>query len=103
MEYVSNQEAFGSIEEQRRRLRLFCQEYGTSCDLDLVSLICERLEALVRHMRRQAAAGHEAFGGHIARGHDRAYEKAIAYIESNRRFFAAPPSDETSTTSDQDR
>ncbi len=87
---ISNREAFGSIAEQRRRLRLFCQEYGTSCDLDLVDLVCERVRVLIRHMRNQAAAGHQAFAGHIADGHDTSYEKAVDHIESNRQFLSIP-------------
>ena len=87
---ASNPETFGSIEEQRRRLHLFCQEYGTSCDLDLVDLTCERVRVLIRHMQNQAAAGHQAFAGHIADGHDTSYEKAIDHIESNRQFLSTP-------------
>lgn len=84
----SNSEAFGSLWEQRRRLRLFCQEYGTPCDSDLLDLVCKRVQALTNHMRSQAKAGHEAFTGHIAAGHDASYEKAIDYIRENQSYLA---------------
>lgn len=84
----SNSETFGSLGEQRRRLRLFCQEYGTSCDSDLLDQACRRVRALINHMRSQAMAGHEAFAGHIAAGHDNSYEKAIDYIRGNQSYLA---------------
>ncbi len=86
----SNPSSFGSLEEQRRRLRLFCDEYDTPCDEELLDLVVERLSALISHMHDQAAHGDEAFAGHIEAGHDKYYEDAISYIQINRRYFTHP-------------
>lgn len=70
------------VEEQARRLRLFADAYGLG-EADrhaLVRTARERLEHLVRHMYDQAAAGHEAFAAHIARGDDRFYRTDVAHL-----------------------
>jgi RimJ/RimL family protein N-acetyltransferase len=61
--------------EARRRLALFGRAYGLSEDERdaLASVAAERLRAHVALMREQAAAGHAAFAGHLAEGHDQRY------------------------------
>lgn len=58
-----------------RRLRLFCDTYGLSEGdrAALPGVVVARLHAMVDFMRGQAAAGHAAFAGHIAAGHDALY------------------------------
>ncbi|MEV0810260.1 hypothetical protein [Micromonospora sp. NPDC050200] len=62
---------FGTTEEQAARLRVFCDRYGLddAGRADLVNAVAARLNALVDFMRAQAAAGNEAFAGHLAAGH----------------------------------
>ncbi len=86
----SNPSSYGSLQEQRRRLHLFCDEYGTPCDEELLNLVVQRLYALISHMHDQAALGDEAFAGHIEAGHDKYYQDAIAYVQTNRRYFSLP-------------
>ncbi|MFI7701248.1 phosphotransferase [Nonomuraea sp. NPDC049480] len=77
------------VVEQARRLGLFAGAY----DLDargrevLTETARDRLEHLVRHMHEQAAAGHEGFASHVARGDDRFYRVDIEHIARHRAIF----------------
>ncbi|GII78834.1 phosphotransferase [Sphaerisporangium rufum] len=63
------------VPEQARRLRLFLDAYRLDAPrrAGLPEAVAERLDALVDHMRRRAAAGDRAFARHLADGHDRVY------------------------------
>ncbi|MFI7226695.1 phosphotransferase enzyme family protein [Nonomuraea angiospora] len=77
------------VAEQARRLRLFADAYGLG-DADrraLPSTARARLEHLVRHMYDRAAAGDEAFAGHIARGDDRFYHADMAHLDRCEAAF----------------
>lgn len=83
------------VARQARRLRLFADAYG----LDdagrhaLAGTAQARLDHLVRHMHEQAAAGHEGFAGHIARGDDRLYRTDIEHLGRHRAAFRAALTD----------
>ncbi|MGP3931749.1 phosphotransferase enzyme family protein [Nonomuraea sp. KM88] len=70
------------VEEQARRLRLLAGAYELGDDdrAALVATARARLEHLVRHMHERAAAGDEAFAGHVARGDDVYYECDLAHL-----------------------
>lgn len=80
------------IPQARRRLSLFADSYGLSREerARLPVTAAERLRALVVWMRGHAAAGHPAFGEHVAQGHDRRYLTDARWIEDN---FATSASD----------
>lgn len=78
------------LDEQRRRLRLFCDAYGAADRLAVLAAATSRLHALVEMMHRLAAEGNEAFAGHIADGHDRLYADHIAYIDQNAATLVRP-------------
>ncbi|TDE31110.1 aminoglycoside phosphotransferase family protein [Nonomuraea mesophila] len=70
------------VGEQTRRLSLFAGAYALGeedCGA-LVETARARLEHLVRHMHERAAAGDEAFAGHVARGDDVLYECDVAHL-----------------------
>ncbi|TMR22969.1 aminoglycoside phosphotransferase family protein [Nonomuraea zeae] len=70
------------VAEQARRLRLFADAYGLGAAdrAELTGTARARLEHLIGHMHEQAAAGHEAFASHVARGDDRHYRADIGHL-----------------------
>ncbi|MFD7812843.1 aminoglycoside phosphotransferase family protein [Streptomyces sp. NPDC059785] len=72
------------VPEARRRLALFADAYGLSEEerAAFPAAAAARLRALVDWMHAQAAAGHPAFGRHIADGHDRRYQTDAQWIEA---------------------
>lgn len=77
--------AGGGLDEQRRRLRLFCDAYGpAAADVAAVLQFARRsLAALVDTMHARAAGGDAAFAGHIADGHDRLYRDDDAWLAAH--------------------
>jgi hypothetical protein len=77
------------VAEQARRLRLFADAYGLDAAGrgTLTEIARERLDHLVRHMHEQAAAGHEGFASHVARGDDRFYRVDIEHIARHEDTF----------------
>lgn len=70
------------VAEQARRLALFADAYGLA-GADRAALIAtavSRLDHLVAHMRAQAAAGNEAFAGHLAAGHHLLYRADAEHL-----------------------
>lgn len=87
--FVPLSEGAGPVAEQARRLRLFAGAYGLG-DADrrlLPDTARARLDHLVRHMHERAAAGNEAFAGHIARGDDVLYGVDAAHIRRHGATF----------------
>ncbi|TMR04986.1 aminoglycoside phosphotransferase family protein [Nonomuraea turkmeniaca] len=83
------------VPEQARRLRLFADAYGLEAAArgELTDTARARLDHLVRHMREQAAAGHEAFASHLARGDDRFYQVDVEHIARHEATFTAALTD----------
>ena len=63
------------------RLDAFLDGYGMGFP-DLFSTAAERLEALVKHILSEAAAGHPAFARHVADGHVQIYQLAIEFLRT---------------------
>lgn len=82
-----NEDGLDGHGEQRRRLLLFCDAYGTENLDGVLRAATDRLEALVEMMRDLAKAGNAAFGGHVRKGHDLRYLADIAYIREHTLFF----------------
>jgi hypothetical protein len=82
--------AGGDVRAQAARLRVFLDGYGPGLGgpARVLAVAAERLRALVAHMRRRAAAGDEAFRGHLAAGHGRLYLADTAHIEGNAAAIA---------------
>jgi hypothetical protein len=85
---------FGSVAEQARRARLFCDAYGRDVlgDTergDLVGATCDRLVELVAFMRAAADQGDESFRSHLRDGHDTAYLRDVEHLRRNGAEFTA--------------
>jgi aminoglycoside phosphotransferase (APT) family kinase protein len=85
---ASNSDGFGTSNEQRRRLRLFCDEYGTDDVLGVVVGAQQRLGLVIDTIRSHARHGHAAFAQHIAEGHDQLYVADVSYLREHEAFFA---------------
>lgn len=81
----------GTAQEQPARLRAFCDAYGLDGPgrRTLVDVVVARLNALVAFMRAEAAAGDEAFAGHLADGHDALYLHDAGYVARRRAEYEA--------------
>ncbi|WP_250003481.1 phosphotransferase enzyme family protein [Actinoplanes sp. M2I2] len=84
-----NPDGFGASPAQAARLRTFCDTYGLdpAARAALVSAVAARLQALVALMRAEAAAGSEAFAGHLAAGHHVRYLADADYVLAQREVF----------------
>ncbi|MET9347617.1 aminoglycoside phosphotransferase family protein [Streptomyces termitum] len=89
------------VPEAARRLALFADAYGLSREerSRLPATAAARLRALVAWMREHAAAGHPAFGQHVAEGHDLRYLTDATWIEDTFTT-AGPPGREASESSE---
>jgi hypothetical protein len=84
-----NADGFGTSEEQAARLRVFADRYGLDDDgrAGLVDAVARRLHTMVGFMRTQAAAGNEAFAGHLADGHHVQYLNDAEYVLAQRAVY----------------
>ncbi|GIF23547.1 Ser/Thr protein kinase RdoA (MazF antagonist) [Actinoplanes tereljensis] len=83
-------EAAGSTtEEQAARLRIFCDRYGLddAGRAGLIDAVAARLHTVVDFMRARAAAGEEAYAGHLAAGHHVLYLGDADYVLAERDVF----------------
>ena len=78
-----NAAGFGSLTEQARRTRLFCDEYGEVNRTEVIEAVCRRLLDLVSYMRSQAAQREAAFQTHLDDGHDTIYLRDVHYLRTN--------------------
>ncbi|MBO3737576.1 phosphotransferase enzyme family protein [Actinoplanes flavus] len=87
----TNADGFGTTAQQAARLRLFCDRYGLgrADRTRLIDMVAARLHALVDFMRTRAAAGDEAFAGHLADGHHLLYLGDAAYVRERRSMLEA--------------
>jgi Ser/Thr protein kinase RdoA (MazF antagonist) len=92
-----NDDAFGTPDEQARRVRLFLDAYGADLTerARAVDGMPRRLEALVEFMSSAAAAGDENYARHIESGHRDLYVRDIAYMRSERERWCAAVTDGT--------
>ena len=84
-----NPVGFGSVAEQARRARLFCDVYGPIDREHLVEAAGERLVELVAFMRAEAKRGDAAFQAHLRDGHDVSYLRDVNYLRRNCDLITA--------------
>jgi Ser/Thr protein kinase RdoA (MazF antagonist) len=84
-----NTDGFGTTASQAARLSIFCDTYGLAADAraGLIDAVAARLRSLVAFMRSAAVAGHPAFAGHLAAGHDELYLNDVDYVLAQRATF----------------
>ncbi len=78
-----NPAGFGAQEEQIRRAKLFCQEYGLSDLSQLISTILERLGVLIDFINARAKAGDSFYQKAVDEGHCELYLADCEYIRRN--------------------
>lgn len=85
----SNEDGFGTIEEQISRACTFCNAYNLSKKdrFGLASLIVERLEALLNFLMKSAKGGDEKYQSNISDKHHLKYLADIEYIKKHREVI----------------
>lgn len=83
----SNPDGYGTLTEQTRRVRLFCDSYGLFERANLVNIILARLTAMADFLREGAANGDPRMQANIAAGHLEIYLNDHAYLEAHREQF----------------
>lgn len=79
----SNPDSFGSLSEQCRRVRLFCDAYGLENRSQIVQTIKLRLAYMADFLRQGAAQGDERLQANIDAGHLLIYENDYAYVAAH--------------------
>lgn len=87
--HPSNPDSYGAVAEQRRRARLFCDEYGLQDRTQIAPAILARVAYMAEFLRQGAADGDERILANIAAGHLRIYLTDLAYLEGQREQLAA--------------
>ncbi|MCG7500194.1 aminoglycoside phosphotransferase family protein [Vibrio sp. Of7-15] len=85
-------DAYGDLDQQLSRAKLFCDSYGVSDDerAQLPYVMVERIRALVQFVEKEARNGNEAFQSNMNDGHHFAYLNDICYlIEHQQKITAA--------------
>jgi aminoglycoside phosphotransferase (APT) family kinase protein len=83
----SNPEHFGSIKEQTRRARLFCDSYGLEDRSSLVAAMMERIQGMADSLREGAAHGDERFQANIDAGHLAIYKNDLAHLITHQKEY----------------
>jgi hypothetical protein len=85
----SNPDGYGTVGEQCRRARLFCDAYGLHERADLVQTIKARIASMADYLRQGASQGDERLQANIDAGHLAIYTTDYAYLEAHSQMFAA--------------
>ena len=85
----TNPDAFGTLDDQCRRLRLFCDAYGLEDRSTVVDRLGERIAAMADHLRARAAAGDARCIANVAAGHVDIYVNDRAHVERHRAQLEA--------------
>ncbi len=83
----SNPEHFGSITEQVRRARLFCDAYGLEDRTGVVDAVLERIKAMADSLCDGSARGDKRFQANIDAGHLKIYEDDLAHLITHREQY----------------
>lgn len=76
----SNPEHFGSMTEQARRVRLFCDAYRLEDRSGVVDALMDRIIGMADSLREGAARGDDRFQANIDAGHLTIYENDLAHL-----------------------
>lgn len=83
----SNPDGYGTLTEQARRLRLFCDSYGLTDRSNVLPTTLARLAAMADFLRDGAAQGDPRMQANIAAGHLAIYLNDYAYLETHQDIF----------------
>ena len=82
--HPSNPEGYGSIAEQCRRVRLFCDQYGLQDRSQVVQSIRARLVSMADYLVHGADRGDERMRANIQAGHLAIYTNDLAYLNAHQ-------------------
>lgn len=83
----TNPETYGSLAEQARRARLFCDAYRLSNRAGIMPAIKARVAGMAAFLREGAGSGDVRLQANIAEGHLAIYETDYKYIDANEAEF----------------
>jgi hypothetical protein len=83
----TNPEHFGSITEQARRARLFCNAYGLEDRTSVVDALQVRIKAMANSLREGAARGDLRFQANIDAGHLKIYEDDLMHLVTHQEEY----------------
>lgn len=83
----SNPENYGTISEQCRRVRLFCDGYGLQERSQIVRSIKSRIAYMADYLRQGAANGDKRLQANIDAGHLEIYTTDYAYLDTHQEQF----------------
>jgi hypothetical protein len=83
----TNPDHYGTLTEQCRRVRLFCDEYGLQERSRLVQVIKSRIAYMADYLRQGAANGDLRHQANIDAGHLKVYITDHAYLDAHREQF----------------
>lgn len=83
----SNPENSGSIADQSRRARLFCDAYGLEDRSTLMNMVIERVSGMAEMLRDGAAKGDPRFKANITAGHLAIYEADLAHLRLHQEEY----------------
>jgi hypothetical protein len=83
----SNPDNYGSLAEQARRARLFCDAYGFSEQEQIIPVVKARVAFMATWLRDGAARGDRRLQANIDAGHLAVYETDYRYLDLNEEAF----------------
>lgn len=83
----SNPENYGTIQDQCRRARLFCDAYGLHERSNIVQSVKLRVAYMADYLRQGAANGDKRLQANIDEGHLEIYTTDYAYLNSHTEQF----------------
>ena len=83
----SNPDNFGTLQDQARRLRLFCDTYGLTDRSQVIVTLIQRVQFMADMLLTGAAQGDTRMQANIAAGHLEIYQTDAAYLAANRAQF----------------
>jgi len=86
---ATNPDCFGTVDEQCRRARLFCDAYGLSARARLVETLRLRIESMADFLRQGAAKGDPRMLANIEAGHLAIYLTDCDYVARHAGEFQA--------------
>jgi hypothetical protein len=95
----TNPENHGTTQEQCRRVRLFCDEYGLGDRSGIVQSIKLRVAYMADYLRQGAANGDKRLQANIDAGHLEIYTTDYAYLDSHTEQFQSALTDSRNNSS----
>ena len=83
----SNPDGYGTVAEQCRRVRLFCDEYSLQARAQLLQVVKARLAYMADYLREGAARGDSRLQANIDAGHLAIYMTDLNYLEQHEEQF----------------